>query len=298
MLRRDFLAVSAAGMTMAASDAGFGQGGGSTNAATTGYALVNGLKVYYEAHGAGEALVLLHGGLGSTASFDGILPELTKIRRVITVDLQGHGRTEGADRPLRMEIMAGMVAGVLKNLGVDKADVLGYSMGAAAALNFAFTHPEMVKKLVVVSTVFRNDGWYPDVQEAVKHLDAGAAEQMKASPVYQNYAKIAPKPEDWPKLIGNLGTLMRTPYDWSQQVAALTCPTMLVFGDADAVRLEHAAQFFELLGGGKKDGGLDGSGMSRARLAILPGTTHYVMVDTPLLVPAVAPFLTGATATK
>lgn len=298
MLRRDFLALSAAGMTMAASGAGFGQGGGSTNATTTGYALVNGLKVYYEAHGAGEALVLLHGGLGSTASFDGILPELTKIRRVITIDLQGHGRTEGGDRPLRMEIMAGMVAGVLKNLGVEKADVLGYSMGAAAALNFAFSHPEMVKKLVVVSTVFRNDGWYPEVQEAMKHLDASAAEQMKASPLYQNYAKIAPRPQDWPKLIDSLGALLKTQYDWSQQVAALTCPTMLVFGDADAVRPEHAVQFFELLGGGKKDGGFDGSGMSRARLALLPGTTHYVMVDSPLLVPSVSPFLTGATAPK
>lgn len=293
MLRREFLAVSAAGMTMAASDPGFGQGSGSTDAATTGYALVNGLKVYYEAHGTGEALVLLHGGLGSTASFDGISPELTKIRRVITVDLQGHGRTEGADRPIRLDVMAGMVAGVLKSAGVEQADVMGYSLGAAAALNFAFIHPEMVKKLVVVSTVFRNDGWYPEVLEAMKHVDAGAAEQMKASPLYQNYVKIAPRPGDWPKLVENMGTLLRTQYDWSQQVAAMTCPTMLVFGDADAVRPEHEVQFFQLLGGGKRDGGLDGSGMSQARLAVLPGTTHYKLLESPALAATVSPFLTG-----
>jgi pimeloyl-ACP methyl ester carboxylesterase len=176
--------------------------------------------------------------------------------------------------------------------------VLGYSLGAAVALNVAFLHPELVKKLVVVSTVFRNDGWYPPVQEAMKHLDASAAEPMKPSPLYQNYAKIAPHPEDFPKLLDSLGMLLRTQYDWSQQVAAIKSPTLLVFGDADAVQPEHAVQMFQLLGGGKKDGGLDGSGMSRSRLAILPGTTHYAMLEAPALVPTVTSFLAGPTGPK
>lgn len=298
MLRREFLVVTTGGMAMAASGLEFGQSDASKGAATTGYASVDGLKVYYETHGTGEALVLLHGGLESTASFDGMLPELTRTRRVITVDLQGHGRTEGADRPMRLDLMSDMVAGVLKKAGVEKADVMGYSLGAATALSFAFAHAEMVKKLVVVSTVFRNDGWYPEVQEAMKHLDASAAEPMKASPLYQTYQKIAPQPENWAKLVGNMGALLRVPYDWSQQVAAMTCPTMLVFGDADAVRPEHEVQFFQLLGGGKKDGGWDGSGIPRARLAILPGTTHYNMLESTLLAPTVSSFLTEKAASK
>ena len=244
-------------------------------AVKTGYAPVNGLKMYYEIHGAGEPLVLLHGGLGSTEMFGAILPLLSNGRRVIAVDLQAHGRTADIDRPLSLEMMADDIGALLKYLGIPKADVMGYSLGGGVALRTAIQHPDMVRKLVIVSAAFRRDGWYPEIVAAMAQMGAASAEPMKPSPIYQMYARIAPRPADWPVLLTKIGELLRKDYDWSKEVAAIQAPTMLVFADADAVRPEHAVQFFELLGGGKKDAGWDGSGMSNARLAILPGLTHY-----------------------
>jgi pimeloyl-ACP methyl ester carboxylesterase len=260
-------------------------------AQASGYAPVNGLKMYYEIHGAGEPLILLHGGLGSGEMFGGILPLLSHGRRVIAVDLQAHGRTADIDRPLSYEVMADDIAALMQNLGIKKADVMGYSLGAGVALRTAIQHPDMVRKLVIVSTTFRRDGWYPELVAAMAQMGAASAEAMKPSPIYQMYARIAPKPADWPVLVTKVGDLLRKDYDWSKEVAAIQAPTMLVFGDADAVRPEHAVQFFELLGGGKKDAGWDGSGMSNARLAILPGATHYNILSSPLLSSAVTPFL-------
>lgn len=262
-----------------------------TGASKSGYAPVNGLKLYYEIHGTGEPLILLHGGLGATEMFSGILPALSKNRQVIAVDLQAHGRTADIDRPLSFEAMAGDVAGLMKHLGVPKADVMGYSLGAGVALRTAVLYPGAVRKLVVVSTAFRRDGWYPEVVAAMAQLGAGSADVMKQSPIYQLYARIAPRPADWPVLLAKIGELLRKDYDWSKEVAGIKAPTMLVFADADAVRPEHMVQFFELLGGGKKDAGWDGSGMSNARLAILPGLTHYNIFSSPALASTVTAFL-------
>src|SRR5262249_43618025 len=154
----------------------------------------------------------------------------------------------------------------------------------------------LVKKLVVVSTTFGSGGWYPEVLDGMRHLNAAAAEMMKRSQVYETYTKIAPRPADWPVLVKKTGDLLRKPYDWSKQVAAINCPTLLAFGDADAVRPEHEVQMFQLLGGGKKDGGLDGLGVSKARLAILPGTTHYTIFASPVLATTVVSFLSERTA--
>jgi len=262
-----------------------------TTSVKTGYAPVNGLKLYYEIHGTGEPLILLHGGVGATEMFNPILPLLSNTRRVIAVDLQAHGRTADIDRPLTMEAMADDIAALIKHLGIEKADVMGYSLGGGVALRTAIQHPGAVRKLVVVSTAFKRDGWYPEIVAGMAQMGPGAAEPMKQTPMYQMYARIAPKPEDWPVLLTKLGELLRKDYDWSKDVAAIQAPTLLVFGDADAVRTEHAVQFFELLGGGKKDGGWDGSGMSNARLAILPGLTHYSIFSSPMLPTAVTPFL-------
>ena len=262
-----------------------------TTSVKTGYAPVNGLKLYYEIHGTGEPLILLHGGVGATEMFNPILPLLSNTRRVIAVDLQAHGRTADIDRPLTMEAMADDIAALIKHLGIEKADVMGYSLGGGVALRTAIQHPGAVRKLVVVSTAFKRDGWYPESVAGMAQMGPGAAEPMKQTPMYQMYARIAPKPEDWPVLLTKLGELLRKDYDWSKDVAAIQAPTLLVFGDADAVRTEHAVQFFELLGGGKKDGGWDGSGMSNARLAILPGLTHYSIFSSPMLATAVTPFL-------
>jgi pimeloyl-ACP methyl ester carboxylesterase len=263
----------------------------STSAVKTGYAPVDGLKMYYEIYGTGEPLILLHGGLGSTEMFGPIMPQLAKGRRVIAVDLQAHGRTADIDRPLSMETLADDVAALLKYLGIEKADLMGYSLGGGVALNVAFRHSGAVRKLVIVSAAFKRDGWYPEILAGMAQMGPAAAEPMKQTPMYQTYAHIAPRPADWPVLISKTGELVRKDYDWSKEVTALRVPTLLVFGDADAVRTAHAEQFFELLGGGKKDGGWDGSGMANARLAILPGVTHYNIFAAPALAATVTPFL-------
>jgi pimeloyl-ACP methyl ester carboxylesterase len=265
--------------------------------AQTGYAAVNGMKLYYENHpcdgqGAETPLILLHGGLCSTDDFNEILPPIVGKRRVIAMDMQGHGRTADIDRPMRVETMADDVAALMKHLAIEKADLLGYSLGGSVALRVAIQHPNLVRKFIVISAPFGSEGWYPEIGAALAQMmNAESAEALKQSPPYEVYARVAPRPEDWPVFIGKLGDLVRQTYDWSTEVSAIKAPTMLVFGDADSVSPAHAAQFFGLLGGGKKDGGWDGSGIPNSRLAIVPGMTHYNMLSSPLLMPAVVAFL-------
>jgi pimeloyl-ACP methyl ester carboxylesterase len=260
--------------------------------ATGRYASVNGVNLYYETFGgSGQPLVLLHGGVGAIEMFGEVLPLLAHGRQVIGVDLQAHGRTADVDRPLSYELMADDIGALIGQLGFKSADVMGYSLGGGVALQTAIRHPALVRKLVLVSTAFRRDGWYPEVLAGMAQMGPVAAEPMKQTPMYQLYANIAPKPEDWPVLLTKLGVLLRQDYDWSKDVAAIKVPTLIVVGDADSIRTAHAVQFFELLGGGQADAGWDGSGMSSARLAILPGITHYTIFSSPVLAAAVTPFL-------
>lgn len=295
MARRNFIAASVAGSVVAASASTFGQTAGQAGTPTapkTGYAPVNGLKLYYEIHGAGgEPLVLLHGGLLSTAMLGDLLPLLAKTRRVIAADMQAHGRTADIDRPISYEALADDIAGLLKHLGIARADVMGYSLGAGTAVQLTIRHPAAVRKLVAVSTVFKRAGWYPEILTAMAQMGPAAAEQLKQSPLYETYSRMAPKPENWPVLVTKMGDLLRKDYDWSKDIAAIKPPTMLVVGDADSIHPEHTVEFFQLLGGGKKDGGWDNSGISNARLAVLPGVTHYNILSSPALFPTVAPFL-------
>jgi pimeloyl-ACP methyl ester carboxylesterase len=263
--------------------------------ATSGYAPVNGLKLYYEIHGSGQPLILIHGGLGASDMFAAIVPTLAANRQVIAVDLQGHGRTADIDRALGYDTMADDIAALLKHLGIEKADVMGYSVGGGVAMRTAIQHPDIVRKLVVVSATFRRDGWYPEILAGMAQTGPDTAEAMKQTRMYQLYSRIAPKPADWPVLLTKLSELLKKDYDWSQDVVAIKAPTLLVFGDADSVRTAHAVQFFELLGGGRKAGGWDGSGMPSARLAILPGTTHYTIFSSPALIALVTPFLDATT---
>ncbi len=288
-LKRGSIALSAAGILLATSVA-FAQAR-MTTPPKTGYAPVNGLKMYYEIHGTGEPLIVLHGGLESTEIFDQMLPSLSSTRQVIAVDLQAHGRTADIDRPMSFEAMADDIAALMKYLGIEKADVLGYSLGGGTALQTTIRHPAIVRKLVVVSSACKRDGWYPEVLAQIAQMGPGTAEQLKQTPLYQQYASIAHKPADWPLLITKVSDLLKKDYDWSKEVAAIRAPALLVFGDADAVRTAHAVEFFELLGGGKKDAGWDGSGMSNARLAILPGVTHYNILSSPALALVVTQFL-------
>jgi len=260
--------------------------------ARSAHVAVNGVSYYYEVRGnGGTPLVLLHGGLQNTRLDAPVAARFAEHRQVISIDLQGHGRTADVDRPLRFETLADDVAALLKEIGVERADVLGYSLGGSVALRLAIQRPERVRKLVLMGIPYASNGWYPEVQEGFKHLGRALAEMMRPAPVYQTYAAIAPHPEQFPTLLDKMGELETRSYDWSAEVAKMATPTMLVYADADSVPTSHAAHFFELLGGGKRDGGLDGSGAPKGRLAILPGHTHYNLFESPSVSAAVEPFL-------
>jgi len=254
------------------------------------YASVNGLKMYYEIHGGADGkstpLVLLHGGVGGIEMFGPNLPALAKNRRVIAVNLQAHGRTADIDRPLRFELMAADIAALLKHLEISQADIMGYSLGGGVALQTAIQYPDILRKLVVVSTPYKRSAFYPEVLAAMDQMGPAAAAGMKQSPL----AKLYPD-ADWATLFAKLGDLLKQDFDWSKDVASIKAPTMLVFADAGAVRPTHIMEFFALLGGGQRDAGLDGSGRSVARLAILPGATHYNILSSVTVAELITPFL-------
>jgi pimeloyl-ACP methyl ester carboxylesterase len=233
---------------------------------------------------------MLHGGIGASETLAPLVPGLD--RRAILVDLQGHGRTPDADRPLRPELMADDIAALASQLGLDEIDLFGYSLGGEVALRTAIQHPGLVRRLVPVSITAKRDGNRPEVLAAFDQLTEAAAEPMKASPQYAHYAQVAPRPEDWPVLIGKTGELLREEYDWSDEIGAVRARTLLVYADNDSVRPDHVVEFYGLLGGGLRDPGWDGSHPGN-QLAVLPGTTHYDILGSPLLVPAVEAFLSS-----
>ena len=253
------------------------------------YASVNGLNLYYDMHGSGEPLILLHGGVLPIDVRDENLAALTEHRQVIAVHLQGHGHTPDIDRPLRTESMADDVAALITQLDLAPVDLVGYSMGGAVALQTAIRHPAQIRKLVVVSAAMSLDGWYPEVQDSFVEMKTKAAElavNLKQSPYSVQYPNV-----DWQQLFTKLGTLTSSPYDWSEQVEGITAPTLLVFADADSMRPEHIVEMYRRLGGGQRDPGLDGSLRSTTHLAIVPGTTHYNLVSTPEVAQLVEQFL-------
>jgi pimeloyl-ACP methyl ester carboxylesterase len=256
------------------------------------YAHSNGIDFYYDEHGEGEPLVLLHGGIGSGQMFAGLAPALAAGRRVIVVDLQGHGRTGDVDRPLDVEAMADDVAGVIEQLA-GRADVLGYSLGGAVALRLALQHPERVKDLVVVSVAIRRSGNHAEVVAAMDAMSGEAAEFIKPSPPGQFYAANAPDPDNWGTLIAKTADALKHDYDWTEEVRGLTPRTLLVFADADSIRPDHISEFYGLLGGGLADAGWDGSNQPANQLAILPGRSHYDLLESPLLAPVVSGFLSA-----
>lgn len=262
------------------------------------YAEVNGINLYYEIHGSGRPLVLLHGGLTAGSMFGPNIPALAEGHQVILVDLQGHGRTADIDRPLSVYFMADDIAALLKHLGIAKADIVGYSLGGGVALQTAARHPEVVNKLVLASTPIRRDAFYADILAQQGQINANMADAMKQTPMYQLYASVAPRPQDWSRLIGKIGEAMKEDFDFAPQVAAVTAPTLVIAGDADIFPPAHAVEVFGLLGGGKRDGGWDGSGQPKSRLAILPGLTHYTIGNSPALAAAVIPFLDDQPATN
>jgi pimeloyl-ACP methyl ester carboxylesterase len=255
------------------------------------YADVEGIKLYYEIHGSGRPTILLHGGLGATSMFGPNLDALARGRQIIAVDLQGHGRTADVDRPIRVELMARDIAALITHLKLDKPDLVGYSLGGGVAFFAALRNPDLVRRLVIISTPFRRDAYYPDILRQQGQVTAEAAEAMKQTPMYELYASIAPRPQDWGRLLGKIGESMKEDFDWVSELPKLKPQTMIVAGDADIFPPAHATEVFGALGGGKQDGGWDGSGRPRHRLAILPGVTHYAMAVAPALAPTISAFL-------
>jgi pimeloyl-ACP methyl ester carboxylesterase len=265
---------------------------GSTNVSTVAH--VNGIEIAYQVLGTGSPLVLLHGGFGSLEMFGPNVGLLAAGHRVIGVDLQSHGRSPATDRPIRFETMADDIAALMAHLKLERAAIMGFSFGGAVALSTAIQHPQLVERLVLVSTVFKRNGWHPEMTAGMDAMGPEVAEPLKRSPMYETYVQIAPRKEDWPMLVTQLTTAMKIDYDWSADVAKLPMPVMIVVGDADGLPPSHAVEFFSLLGGGKRDADWDRSGMTHHRLAILPGLTHYDINVSPTLSQAVIPFLDGA----
>ena len=265
---------------------------------TTGHIEVRGVNYYYEIHGTGEPLLLLHGGLGSIDMFGPNLPMLAEHRQVIAVDLQGHGRTTLGDRPIRLNDIGNDVDSILVQLRYTQVDALGYSMGGGVALRLAIQHPDRIRRLALVSAGFARDGFYPEMLPQQAAVGASMADQMKETPMYKSYMAVAPNPADFPKLLDRMGEWMRFSYNWADEVKTLKMPVLLVYGDSDMFRPEHVIEFYHLLGGGLKDAGWQREHMSQNRLAILPDLTHYEIFAAPALWRTVLPFLDGKSGAK
>jgi len=256
--------------------------------AAGGYALVNGLNMYYEIHGEGRPLVLLHGGFMVIEALEPLLSELAQGRQVIAVELEGHGRTADLDRPLSVEQMAHDVAGLIRQLGFAQTDVFGFSLGGRVALRLTILHPDLVRKLVVVSAGYSNDGFYPMTMTGWPSL---SHETLAGTPMEQAYAERAPDLSRWPGFVGKVREAMMSFKGWPpEEIRAIKAPTLLVLGDADVIRPEYALEMFRLLGGAPEHGGM--GDLPQSQLAVLPGTTHFNILDrTDLLLPIVTPFL-------
>jgi pimeloyl-ACP methyl ester carboxylesterase len=257
------------------------------------YAEVNGINLYFETHGTGQPLILLHGGLGSGEMFGPTLTELARQHQVITVDLQGHGRTADIDRPIDIRLMADDIAALIDHLKLDKPDVVGYSLGGGVALFTAVKYPEKVRRLVVASAHARRDAIPAEMLAQQAQVNAAAAEFLKDTPMWELYQRVAPHPEDFPRLLDKVGEAMAQDYDYTEDVRSLQVPTLLVAADADMAPPSHYVEMFKLLDGGLRDGGWMGEGRPKGghALAILPGLTHYNLAISPLFAAVTLNFL-------
>ena len=253
----------------------------------SGYADVNGLKMYYEVYGNGKPIVLLHGSyMNIPLNWLHIIPLLAKDRKVIVTEMQGHGRTRDIPREFSYEGMADDVSGLLKHLKIDSADILGYSMGGGVAFQVAVRHPEQVRRLVVLSGTYTHDGWWPDVEAMYPTI---TADMFRGTPIQKQYDSLGNDPAHFPEFVKKVISIDLKPYDWSKDVKKIQAPIFMAIGDADGVRYEHALELFRAKGGGRMG---DIHGLPQSRLAIIPGTTHIGMIQrTDWLIPMITDFL-------
>jgi pimeloyl-ACP methyl ester carboxylesterase len=256
----------------------------------SGYSDVNGIKLYREIYGKGDPVILLHGGFMTIPEMMPLITPLATERSVIAVELQGHGRTADTDRPLTLETLGDDIAALIVDLGIKKPDIIGYSFGADVALRTAIQRPDLVRRLVVISTPYSRSGWYPEGLKAMSQVNSKMAEQFLKTPTGKMSQKW-PKPELFPQFLDKMGAMMAKDYDWSAEIKRFKMPVMLMFADHDAVSTRHIAEFYALLGGGLKDAGWQNTEFTNARLAIIPGYSHYNFTTAPELGPIIKKFL-------
>ena len=261
------------------------------------YAEVNGINLYYETHGAGRPLILLHGGLMSGETFGPVLPALAEGHQVVVVDLQGHGRTADIDRPIDIKLMADDIAALIDHLRLDRPDIVGYSLGGGVALFTAVKYPEKVRNLVSAAAHARRDAIPAEMLAQQAQVNAAAVPFMQDTPMYELYQRVAPRPLDFWRLLDKIGEAMSKDFDFSEEVRGLKVPTLIMAADADMAPPSHYVEIFKLLDGGLRDGGWMGEGRPKGghALAILPGLTHYNLATSPLFAAAALDFLDNQT---
>ena len=265
----------------------------SETSGTGAYAEVNGINLYYETLGTGRPLILLHGGLGSGEMFGPILPTLAAEHQVINVDLQAHGRTPDIDRPLDLRLLADDIAALIDHLGLERPDVVGYSFGGGVAFWTAVRYPDKVGKLVMASAHVRRNAIPAEMLAQQAQVNAAAAPFMTDTPMYELYQRVAPRPEDFPRLLDKIGAMMAQDFDYSEELRGIQVPTQIVCADADMAPPSHYVEMFAMLDGGLRDGGWMGEGRPRGghALAVLPGLTHYNLGASPLFATVTLDFL-------
>ena len=250
---------------------------------------VNGMQMYYEVSGQGEPLVVLHGAYMNIPSMGAIIPKLAETHTVYALEFQGHGRTTDIDRPITYPGLADDVAAFMDAVELPKADVFGYSMGAAAGLQLAIRHPEKVDRLVAASVAYDAGGWQPAFRDFIPMM---TVEMFTDMPFAEDYKTLAADPDGFPALVAKLIALEKEPMAWEAEVKALKVPVLIITGDADVVTLEHSVAMFRLLGGGEM--GDMGAPLPASRLAVLPATSHTAVIgQVDLLIGVIEPFLKG-----
>jgi pimeloyl-ACP methyl ester carboxylesterase len=257
---------------------------------TTDYADANGIQLYYEIYGQGEPLVLIHGGLTTIGEMQEWVQPLATTRQVIAVEMQGHGHTADADRPISFSKLADDIGAVLDHLDIPKADIVGHSFGGATAIRVAIQSADRVRRLVVISSPHARSCWYPETREGMGRVGASMADTMMQTPT----GKLSmhwPEPQRFPQFLDKFGKMMSEDYDWSASVAKLPMPVLLVFADNDSIPQRHIAEFFALLGGGVKEPGWQNTQLSKSRLAVVSGYSHYNLIRSPEVPQIIAKFL-------
>jgi pimeloyl-ACP methyl ester carboxylesterase len=260
------------------------------NPMRTGYADANGINLYYEIHGQGDPLVLIHGGLTTIGEMRAWVQPLSAMRQVIAVEMQGHGHTPDTDRPMRFSLLAEDIVALLDHLEIPRADVAGHSFGAATAIRVAIQSPDRVRRLMVISSPHAKSCWYPEAQRGMSQVGASMANAMLQTPTGK-LSQQWPEPQRFPGFLDKLGKLLSEDYDWSAEISALPMPVLLVFADNDSVPQRQIAEFFALLGGGLKEPGWMNTKLSKSRLAVVPGYSHYNLVSSPEVPQIVEKFL-------